>query len=50
MTFTHEFGNSLNYILTLSQVAADDKNIPKDILENYFIPILNSGKIMHSMV
>ena len=50
MSFTHEFGNSLNYALTLAQLATEDNAIPRDLVDKFFRPILYSGKVMHSTV
>ena len=50
MSFSHEFGTSLNCILGLSQTALYDRDVSLKILTNYFDPMLKSARIMHSIV
>ncbi|CAD8083208.1 unnamed protein product [Paramecium sonneborni] len=49
-SFSHEYNTSLNYILALAQVAECHEDVPQNIQEQFFKPILVNGKVMHSMV
>ncbi|CAD8085685.1 unnamed protein product [Paramecium sonneborni] len=49
-SFSHEYNTSLNYILALAQVAECHEEVPQNIQEQFFKPILVNGKVMHSMV
>ncbi|CAD8077187.1 unnamed protein product [Paramecium primaurelia] len=49
-SFSHEYNTSLNYILALAQVAECHEEVPPNIKEQFFKPILVNGKVMHSMV
>ncbi|CAD8170731.1 unnamed protein product [Paramecium octaurelia] len=49
-SFSHEYNTSLNYILALAQVAECHEEVPQNIKEQFFKPILVNGKVMHSMV
>ncbi|CAD8213959.1 unnamed protein product [Paramecium octaurelia] len=49
-SFSHEYNTSLNYILALAQVAECHEDVPQNVQEQFFKPILVNGKVMHSMV
>ena len=52
-SFSHEFGTSLNCIMSLSSSAIHSESeqaISEKIKKKYFTPILKSTKIMHYIV
>lgn len=49
-SFSHEFGTSLNCVMTLAQTAHSNKTINKTVQGIYFEPILKSAKILNSIV
>ena len=49
-SFSHEFGTSLNCILTVAQASQFNAQVMDDVFRQYFDPIIKNAKILSSIV